>query len=87
VEVVVGGVWLPVFTIGGKAYRVNMDEVITALRNVEPEPVRRYYVVINGRSYPIKQVISVALNIPRIAFTSMDAYRILRRLGFEIHQR
>ena len=78
---------MPTFTLGGRTYSVSMKDVLAALRSVEPEPIRRYYVIVDGKMYPIKQVVSVALNIPRIAFTSMDAYRILRKLGFEVRQR
>jgi len=64
-----------------------MENILKSIRNIEPEPVGKYYVRIDGREYPIKQVISIALNIPKISFTSMDAYRILTKLGFKVYQR
>jgi len=77
------------FTIRGKVYNITREDVINAVKDVEPEPIigkRKYYVEINGRQYPIKQVISLVTGLPRIAFTAMDAYRILTKLGFEIKE-
>ncbi len=74
-------------TIMGKVYQVNREEIIEAMKEQEPNMVQTYYVEINGIKYPIKQVIRVVLGIPLIAFTSMDAYRLLDKLGFEIGTR
>ena len=78
------------FTVGGRTFRLSAEEVVRAVEGVEPEPARgnaKYFVVINGREYPLKQVFALATGLPRIAFTSMDAYRVLSRLGFEIVER
>jgi len=78
-----------VFTIRGKRFNIDKDDVINAVKDVEPEPLtgrRKYYVEINGKKYPIKQVISLVTGLPRIAFTAMDAYRILTKLGFEVKE-
>ena len=78
-----------VFTIRGKRFNINKDDVINAVKDVEPEPLtgkRKYYVEINDKKYPIKQVISLVTGLPRIAFTAMDAYRILTKLGFEVKE-
>jgi hypothetical protein len=72
------------FTIGGKAVVLSQNSVIAAVRNVPPRPIRKYSVVIGGIRYPIKQVISVATGQPPAAFVGTDAYRILRRLEFEV---
>jgi len=77
------------FTIRGKQFDIKRDDVINAVKNVEPEPLtgrRKYYVEINGRRYPIKQVVSLVTGLPPIAFTAMDAYRILIKLGFEVKE-
>ena len=77
------------FTIKGKVYYITREDVINAIKDVEPDPLtgkRRYYVEINGKQYPIKQVLSLVTELPRIAFTSMDAYRILTKLGFEVKE-
>jgi len=72
------------FTIGGKRVSLSKKAVESALRNVEPEPIRKYSVQVGDSEYPIKQVVSVASGIPIAAFISTDAYRILTRLGFEV---
>jgi len=41
------------FTIRGKQFNIERDDVINAVKNAEPEPLtgrRKYYVEINGRS-------------------------------------
>ena len=78
-----------VFAIRGKQFNIEKDDIINVVKGVEPEPLtgkRKYYVEINGRRYPIKQVISLVTGLPRIAFTAMDAYRILTKLGFEVKE-
>jgi len=66
---------------------VESNEVLEAMIGEEPEGAtqkHRYYVKIGNNEYPIKQVITKALRLPKASFTSMDAYRILERLGFKI---
>jgi len=70
----------------GRDFDLSREEVEKGMRGVEPEPIRKYYVEINGRRYPIKQVIAVCLGLDPIRFTSADAYRILSGLGFEIRR-
>jgi len=72
------------FTLRGKSYEITKEDIIKAVEGIEPRPIRKYYVEINGEHYPIRQVLSVALNIPPASFTTMDAYRILANLGFEV---
>jgi hypothetical protein len=62
-------------------------DVEHAVRGERPEPVRTHSVEINGRRYPVKQVIGKLLErkgFARIDFTSADARRLLRRLGFKL---
>ena len=78
-----------VFTVRGKRFDIEKDDIINAAKDMEPEPLtgkRKYYIEINGKRYPIKQVISLVTGLPRIAFTAMDAYRILTKLGFEVKE-
>lgn len=77
------------FTVRGKIYDITREDIIKAVEAVDPEPLigkRKYYVEINDKQYPIKQVVGLVLNLPRIAFTAMDAYRILIKLGFEVKE-
>ncbi|RLI85855.1 MAG: hypothetical protein DRO98_06285 [Archaeoglobales archaeon] len=70
--------------IQGRDYDLSKEEVEERMRGVEPEPIRKYYVEINGRKYPIKQVVAKCLGLDPIQFTSAYAYRILSRLGFKV---
>jgi hypothetical protein len=78
---------MPRFVIRGKEYNLSMEDVINSMKGVEPEPIRRHYVKIDGKEYPIKQVVAGTLRIARISFTSMDAYRILTKLGFSVYEK
>lgn len=72
------------FILKGKAYELNKKEIEKRMEKISPEVIRKYYIVINGKKYPPKQVISEVLQLGRVEFTTMDAVNILRRLGFEI---
>lgn len=52
------------------------------MRRILPDPIARHFVVLNGRRYPPKQVISEVTGLDRADFTSHQARRILMRLGF-----
>lgn len=72
------------FTIGGKEVVLSKKSIEHAVRNVEPGSIKKYSVVVRGIRYPIKQVIAHASGQPTAAFIATDAYRILRRLGFDV---
>ena len=46
----------------------------------------RYFVRLNGRIYPPKQVIAAAPQIPPGDFITTDATRVLRNLGYKIER-
>jgi hypothetical protein len=73
---------MPVFTIAGERFELEPDVIAEALDPVLPEPIREHYVVVGGRRYPPKQVISCSTQLDRADFTTHQARRILRRLGF-----
>jgi hypothetical protein len=70
------------FRISRHPFTVRPGDVRRALRGLVPEPVHAHYVVIDGRRGPPKQVIARLTGLPRSAFTTHHALRILRRLGF-----
>lgn len=57
------------------------------MRDVFPEPVLSHFVVIDGRRYPPKQVISQIAGLDRADFTTHHARRVLMRLGFPVGRR
>jgi hypothetical protein len=70
------------FTIAGEEFELEQDTVEASLRRLLPDPVRKHYVVVEGRRFPPKQVISCVTGLDRADFTTHQARRILRRLGF-----
>ncbi len=73
-----------IIKINGTRYELARPEIETLMQGVEPETVRRYFISINGRNYPIKQVFAVAVGLPVASFATGYAFNVLRRLGFEI---
>ena len=72
------------FKLRGKTYRLSKTDVERAVAKVEPRPTEKYAVMIGSRAYPPKQLIEVSLTLPPMSYTTMDANRILGRLGFEV---
>jgi hypothetical protein len=70
------------FTVGGRQLDLTADEVIRSVRGVEPEPIREHVVVIGDNPFPPKQVLAQATGWDRQTFTTMEALRVLKRLGF-----
>lgn len=68
----------------GKVLLLSRARIESSLLNVEPERVAKYAVEIWGKEYPVLQVISIATNTPKIEWSTVNAYRILQKLGFEI---
>ena len=74
------------FTLRGKSYNLSLESVTSAMNGVKPNRITKYYVDIGGDHYPPKQILSEALLIPRISFTTKDAYDILTRLGLKVKE-
>ncbi len=73
---------MPKFTVAGQTIELERDEVERKLERVLPEPLREHYVVVCSRRYPPKQVLSEVTGLDRADFTTHQARRILKRLGF-----
>jgi hypothetical protein len=72
------------FELRGKRFDLSRSDVEERLRHVEPKAVTKYQVRINGKGYPPKQALATAIRRPLAHFTTMDATRILSKLGFEV---
>lgn len=72
------------FILKGRVYLLDKGSIEKKMENIQPELVRQYYVEVNKRKYPPKQIISMTLGLGKVEFTTMDAVNILRRLGFDI---
>ena len=72
------------FVIGGQEFSLSADDVERRLKGVEPEKVRKVFVEVSGKRFPIKQALAVAALQIRSGFTTQDALRIFRKLGFKL---
>lgn len=73
---------MPTFTVSGQKVELDREDVERKLERVLPEPVREHYVIVSSRRYPPKQVLSEVTGLDRADFTTHQARRILKRLGF-----
>lgn len=70
------------FVVGGEEYDLTREEVERRMRGVEPEVIRKHVVEMLGTVYPPKQVFGTVARRPRTSFTTMEAQRVLSKLGF-----
>jgi len=73
---------MPRFTIAGQQFELEPALVERSVSGLLPDPVHEHYVVVRGRRFPPKQVVSSATGVDRADFTTHQARRILKRLGF-----
>lgn len=73
--------------IAAREFLIDALDVERRLDQVMPEPVGDLYVVVGGRRFPPKQVISLVTGLDRADFNSHQARRILSRLGFTVARR
>jgi hypothetical protein len=69
--------------IRGEEHRFSRDDVIHAARRVIPEPIKTYYVEVEGKRFPPKQLIRLVTGTGR-PFDSMNARAALTRLDFVV---
>jgi hypothetical protein len=70
------------FIVGGKELDLTKEDVSWRMRGVQPEPIREHMVDIDGIAFPPKQVFEHVTGFGRRTFTTMEANRVLGRLGF-----
>ncbi len=70
------------FQVARQSYELDRASIEQALEAVLPEPIQEHYVVVQGRRFPPKQVLTCAIGLDRADFTTHQARRILKRLGF-----
>jgi hypothetical protein len=75
---------MPTFTVAGRPVTLERDTVEQAVGDVLPELVQEHYVVIRGRRYPPKQVLASVTGLDLADFTTDQARRILKQLGFVV---
>lgn len=74
-------------TVAQREFAFEAAEIERQLREVMPDPLGDHYVVVAGRRFPPKQVISLVTGLDRADFNTHQARRILSRLGFTVGRR
>ena len=72
------------FVLRGREFKKDRDDVTRAVKGMPPGRIQKYSTVVNGTSFPIRQVVSALTGVPAIEITSQDAYRILQKFGLKI---
>jgi hypothetical protein len=68
--------------VGGRPLELTAGEVVERMRGQDPESVREHFVEVAGSAFPPKQVLAAVTGWDRTTFTTMEAQRVLTRLGF-----
>jgi hypothetical protein len=69
--------------VGEDEYSISRDEILAVAEREAPRRVNAYFVEIDGRRYPPKQLVRSATGTTR-PFVTAVAVRALRALGFEV---
>lgn len=72
------------FTLRGKTFEKCREDFVNATKVLQPGRIQKYSTVVSGKRYPIRQVLAAVTQLPPIAITSQDAYRVLERFGFAV---
>ena len=70
------------FIVGGESFDLTREQVIAAMKDAPVETIQKHVVEIEGQVFPPKQVFAVVTGRARQSFTTMEAQRVLTRLGF-----
>jgi len=73
--------------ISGQPFDLDSRDVERVTAKVLPDPIRDHYVIVGGRRFPPKQVLALATGLDRADFTTHQARRVLRGLGFSAARR
>lgn len=68
--------------VGGRDFNLTKVEVEARMKDTEPELIQKHVVEVNGQWYPPKQVLGQVTGWARTSFTTMEAQRVLTRIGF-----
>lgn len=73
--------------IAGEQFEFDAADVERAAARLDPEPINEHYVLVGGRRFPPKQLLDAVTGLDRADFTTHQARRVLRRLGFAAYRR
>jgi len=72
--------------IGGIEYPLDRNSFEARLERAQPEAIRKYFVEIGGRKFPVKQAVSIGLGAPRASFRTDAAIRALAKMGYQTEE-
>lgn len=75
------------FTLAGQAFTLSASTIRAAVSGHVADPVHTYWVSIEDREWPVKQVLSLATGLGAHDFQSSSAQRQLKNLGFTVEIR
>jgi hypothetical protein len=73
--------------VGGREFDLSQHDVTRRMSDVEPEPIREHFVLISEKPFPPKQALAQVTGWDRQTFTTMEAIRVLTRIGFVCQRR
>jgi hypothetical protein len=73
-------------SLGGVTYPIDRKSFETRLAAAQPEAIRKYFVEISGRKFPVKQAVSVGLGAPRASFRTDAAIHTLTKMGYQTQE-
>jgi len=68
--------------VGGRAFDLTKPDVEARMMGEDPELIQKHMVEVNGQMFPPKQVLGHVTGWDRMTFTTMEAQRVLTRIGF-----
>jgi hypothetical protein len=69
-------------SLGGVLYPLDRKAFDARLAKAQPEAIRKYFVEIGGRKFPLRQAVSVGFDAPRASFSNASAIHALNKLGY-----
>lgn len=68
--------------VGGRDFSLTKQEVEARMNGTQPETIQKHMVEVNSQWFPPKQVLGHVTGWARASFTTVEAQRVLARLGF-----
>ncbi len=68
--------------VGGRDFNFTKQEIEERMKGEDPELIQKHMVEVNGQMFPPKQVLGHITGWARTSFTTMEAQRVLIRIGF-----
>jgi len=72
------------FRVGGYDFDLSKEDVQGSLKTLKAQRVQKVYIKAWNKEFPVKQALAKSVpGLIRSGFTTQDAVRVLRGVGFE----